>query len=311
METLSRRRSTNIAQGIAAAVLLTSLAPAAGSVRAAGAAAFTAHYEHRAQTLAELTAKAQALPPAGRAKGQALAGYVATLNAETTSLFAQDQALTAPGARPLAVSMLAAEVAQDLRDAKAAMAGEVQTLSPGALATAASERRLAALLGSARDAGPRIATEIANAARALRRPAVGRSAAAQSVVVEAAITRLQESSISLLEASIALAGASAAASRAATAAGLAYSAAVVLIPRAGQGLVTDAVGAPPRVLSQGGQLLPDTGTYSLGGPGRLRGVAIDPVTGTLTVGPGAAPGRYLVTYVQDAAKVRVRVTLRR
>ena len=277
----------------------------AGVAEAQSPAAFTAHYEHLAQVETELLARAQALTPAQSARGAAVAPAVATLNTNITSLYTDDQALSATGARPLPLARLKSEIGPALREARAALAAEIQACTHVPSPGPALHARLAALALAARNLQQQLGGDLGRLNAAARRPAFRKSAALESDAMQGVITRLQTAAISLTDAWLALADATWAGSQPATIQGLAYTSATIAAPAKGQAPVTDTVGVQPTVTDASGQVLPDTGTYRLRGPANSRGVSVDRLIGSVTVHPGATPGQYTITYSQGRAREQV------
>lgn len=299
------QRQKNLAiYGIAVLTCALCAAPA-GIALAETNAAFNAHYEHRAQVETELLARVQALTPAERAHGAALAQSVTALNARILPMYTGDQALSAVGARPLPPARVAQEVLPALRVAAASVAVEIRAFTRAASGNPALRGRVVGLIASARRAEQVIVQEISTASTAVRRPAFRKSATAQSVVLQGTIARLQTTAISLMNAWLLLADTAWVGSQPVTAQDLAYTKGTIAVPSKGQGPIADTVGVQPRVTDASGQVLPDTGTYRLRGPARFHGVFVDRLIGTVTVRPGATPGQYTVTYTQGHAMEQV------
>ncbi len=277
----------------------------AGIARAETSAAFTAHYEHLAQVETQLEARAQALTPAQSEHGATVARAVQAMNTNITSLYTAEQALLAAGARPLPPGRMQQEILPALRQAKAAIATEIQACTNTPKRNPALKARLASLIASARGAQLQIAKDVTMATAAIKRPAFRRSPRLESDLIQRTITRLQTTAISLMNAWLLLADTAWVQSQPANITSLAYTSAAIALPAKHQPPVADPVGAQPQVKDASGQVLPNTGTYRLQGPPGAHGVTIDRVTGTVTVHPHATTGQYTVTYSQGRAKEQV------
>ena len=96
---------------------------------------------------------------------------------------------------------------------------------------------------------------------------------------------------------------------AATITGLAYAVSSITVPPAGSAAVVDAVSVAPVVKNAQGNVLPDSGTYTIAGPTGATGVAIDAASGQVTVNAGATVGTYVVTYAQAGVSESVNLTV--
>ena len=290
---------------VAAVLSFGMYAAPAGIARAQTSAAFTAHYEHLAQVETQLEARARALTPAQNRHGATIARAVQAMNINITSLYTEEQALLAAGARPLPPGHMQQEILPALRQAKAAIATEIQACTHVPKHTPALKARLAILVASARSAQFQIAKDVAIVAAAIKRPAFRRSRRLESDLMQGTITRLQTTAISLLNARLLLADTAWVQSQPVNITSLAYTSVTITIPAKHQRRMADPVGAQPQVTDARGHVLPNTGTYHLQGPPGAHGVTIDRVTGTVTVRPHATPGQYTVIYSQGRAKEQV------
>ncbi len=286
---------------------LASVLPAlpAGVAHAQADAAFTAHYEHLAEVEAQLQAQVATLAPADQARVPALARAATRLDAHVATLYALDQALAATGARPLAEGRLTRAVLPPLRAARDAVAAELKALTAASRKSPVLRPRLAPLIASARAGDQQLLAETNDASRQVREPVVRKSAAAQILLLQAAITQLQNTAIDLIDARLLLANASADSGPPAAVQGLAYTSTSITVPGKGERAATDPVGVQPRVTDASGAVLPNTGSYHLQGPPKFHGVLVDRLIGTVTVRPRATPGRYTVTYTQGRVKEQV------
>ncbi len=132
------------------------------------------------------------------------------------------------------------------------------------------------------------------------------------------LTALQQSILDLQQAAIhytrlwiAVAKAAPVLGNPASITGLRYASASVLIPTPGSAAATDPVAVKPVVKDARGNVLPDTGAYSVTVPPGAVGVAIDATTGLLYVYPGATSGVYVISYSQGGVVDRVGVAVYR
>lgn len=282
-------------------------AGAVGVALAESDQAFSAHYLHRAQVETELLTRVQALTSVQRAHGAAIGQAIAALNTNIMSLFTEEEALSVASARPLPPARIAQEILPALQAARSGVGVEIGAYGSAPHGSLAVYTRVTGLIASARRADRQLAAKIGTMRRSLLRPAFRKSVALQKGALQSTIAQMQSIAISLTNAWLLLADTAWAGSQPTTAQGLAYTTATIAVPAKGQGPTEDTVGVQPRVTDGGGKVLPDTGAYRLSGPARFRGVKVDRLIGTLTVGPGATAGRYTVTYTQGRAREQVAI----
>lgn len=273
------------------------------------ASSFAARYAKNANLEAELLQKAQA--ESGSSQNvTALSSAVQSIETEAATLYSAEEALLTAKAGIPATSAserlkLQAQkriLERDLTGARAAGKGK-----EGKKQVARRERQLQIKAWTA---------QLREVTYALKHPRLA-SGAWRGHPLHGGLTALQQSILDLQAAAIhytelwiaAAQSPTSAAGSPASVRGLAYGSATITIPAAGATSVTDSVYSAPVVTDGEGNVLSDSGTYTIAGPSVAAGVSIGAATGLLTVNPDATQGTYAVTYTQGSAEETVDIAL--
>ncbi len=291
-------RTGSWALGLAmAALVLGATIPAAS---AAAPSRFDAQYQQNAQIETQLLAQAQA-EGGSSAAAAALGQTVQAVEAQVYALYASEQALLSirtsipSGAQGQRAGLTAQRrtIERDLAKAKVEIRQDRKDKNP--VVARGLKLQVKTWMAELRQ----VAYEIAHP-RAADGSWKSHPLAGGLVALRQSILDLQRAAIHYTKLWIAAGKAPAvpATASAATIAGLAYTSPAIAIPAAGAAVATDAVSAMPTVEDAQGNVLTDTGTFSIAGPGGATGVFVDAATGLVSVAPGATAGTYAVTYAQ-------------
>ncbi|GGI98267.1 hypothetical protein GCM10010885_04800 [Alicyclobacillus cellulosilyticus] len=320
-------RKTQTMGAVAACVLTSALATPAVLAKDASSqlqAQFAARYQQNQQLEAQLLQQAASLQSANQTVAQ-LKATVDTLNQQIAALYAAEQTLAnaeanipadVGGGQPLLQQR--AKLKAQAKAAQSQIAKDRREKKPVQLRLDELRYKEIAMLEDEVDL--RIKEADSQRKGGWKQPLDGALRELQKTILD-----LQASAIRYTKLWIQLAKAPSATSSGSTTSGssasgsasgvpasvtgLAYATSSIVIPASGAAAVTDVVAVQPTVKDAAGNTLAVSGVYSLSGPEGAQGVSIDPVTGTVTVQPGATPGTYTVTFTQGGVSESVTLTV--
>lgn len=295
--------------GVGTAALL--LCGTAVTASAAPHQNFAARYGANATTEANLLQQAQA----GTGSSTTVAAYgttVQTINTQIATLYTSEQALAAakagiPAQTASAKAKLQAQkrtLTHEITDAKAKLKKDHKKNSPAAHELTLKVKAWTAQL---RTVNFGLTHPLVALGMWKTHPYAGGLVALQTSILD-----LQKAAIHYTQLWIAAetaASTTPTTGSAATITGLAYAVSSITAPPAGSAAVVDAVSVAPVVNDAQGNVLPDSGTYTIAGPIGATGVAIDAASGQVTVNSGATVGTYVVTYTQAGVSESVNLTV--
>lgn len=278
---------------------------------ASGPSTFDARYTQNAQVEAKLVQQAQA-EGGSSSTITALSSTVQTIGAQVAALYASEQALeTAKAGIPSVTTGDRAKLqtqkrtlTRELRAAKATLKKDRK--SKNSVAKRELELRIKTWTAQLRQVTFELAHPQAAYGSWKSHPYAGGLTALRQSILD-----LQQAAIHYTRLWVAAAKPSGTTSTGnpATITGLAYAAATITIPATGSPATTDSVAVMPIVKDAQGNVLTDSGTYSIVGATGATGVSIDATTGQVSVSPGATAGAYEVTYTQGGVVETAGITV--
>lgn len=272
---------------------------------------FIAHYEHNAQTEANLLQTAQS-STASNAATAILQSAVENISNQLLQLYTAEQVLANEETRILSanppIKMDVSKLLGQRRAARVQLRAEERALKD------ARKQHDAALVQQLQDQHDATLTQLGGITALLKlfnNPSSHlshESLDASLSNLQSTITHLQSVAIHYTQLWIQFESPTASAV-ASSISGLSYASTVIHVPADGSDPVTDTVSTQPVVTDENDTVLRDTGVYGIAGPDNSTGVVIDPISGTISVSSKATPGQYTVTYAQSSVNETVTLTI--